>query len=189
MSATENKKRGKQTIVTLGCTQRSFDDLLALLRQSGAQIVADVRSNPNSRQAPEFSQKNLAERLPKLGITYHHLKELGGREREPLERSPNGGLAKPWQGYADYMLSEEFERSLRRLLALAAIGPVALLGAESDPQQCHRRLLADVLTARGLAVTHLDAAGKAVPHDVTPRMVVHDGKVTYPPSGEQMRLF
>lgn len=189
MTVTETKKHAKKAIITIGYSSRTFDELLGLLRQAGVQIVADVRSAPNSRQSPEFNQKNLAESLPKLGITYHHLKELGGKDRPILERSPNRGLPKAWQGYADYMQSEDFERCLRRLLALATIGPVALLCAEADPAKCHRRLIADVLTARGLPVVHVDGTGHRVDHEPTPRLEIRNGKVIYPPVGEQLPLF
>jgi uncharacterized protein (DUF488 family) len=185
----EPRKRSKKVIITVGYSNRTFAVLLELLRQSGIQIVADVRSTPHSRNSPDFNQKNLAERLPKLGITYHHLKELGGQGRDVLERSPNTGLSKTWQGYADYMLSEEFERSFRRLQALVTIGPVALLCAEADFGKCHRRLIADVLTVRGHQVQHLDETGRTIPHALTPRLEVRDGKVIYPGMGEQMKLF
>jgi uncharacterized protein (DUF488 family) len=186
---TESNKRAQKVIFTIGYSNRTLADLMGLLREAGVQIVADVRSSPNSRQSPDFNQKHLAERLPKLGITYHHLKDLGGQGREALERSPNLGLSKTWQGYADYMLSDEFERSFRRLQALVTIGPVALLCAEADWSRCHRRLLADVLTVRGHQVRHLDESGQPVPHALTPRLEVRDGKVYYPATGEQLKLF
>jgi len=189
VDVTEPKKRTSKAIITLGYSNRTFEDLLGLLRQAGTQIVADVRSTPHSRQMPQFNQASLAERLPKLGITYHHLRELGGKNRLEWERSPNTGLPKVWQGFADFMLTEEFERSLRRLLALAAIGPVAILCAEADYLKCHRQFIADALTARGMKVAHLDAEGQIFQHTMTPRLEVRHGKITYPAVGEQMPLF
>lgn len=185
----EPGKRAKKTILTLGYGRQNFVDIAEKLRTSGVQIVVDVRSSPHSKQSPEFNQKCLAERLPKLGITYHHLKELGGKGREENPRSPNTGLSKAWRAYADYMQSEDFERGLVRLLALAAIGPVALLCAEADYAKCHRRFLADALTVRGLKVAHLNGDGQVLEHQLNPRLEVRKGKLLYPGAGEQLALF
>jgi uncharacterized protein (DUF488 family) len=186
---TEGASQPKRAVVTIGYAHRTFPELCELLRRSGVQIVADVRSSPYSRQWPEFSRPQLAERLPKLGITYHHFKDLGGKGREESERSPNAGLPGAWRAYADHMRTETFARSLRRLTTLAVIGPVAILCTEADPAQCHRRLIADALTVLGLPVWHLDAAGTAVAHTLTPRLEVREGQITYPPVGEQLPLF
>lgn len=178
-----------RTVLTVGYAHRTFAELCGLLRRSGVQIVADVRSSPFSRSWPEFSRPQLAEHLPKQGITYHHLRDLGGKGREASERSRNAGLSGNWRAYADHMQSEAFARGLRRLTTLAGVGPVAILCTESDPAQCHRWLIADALTVQGVPVLHLDAAGRAVPHTLTPRLVVREGLITYPPAGEQLLLF
>jgi uncharacterized protein (DUF488 family) len=185
----EIKKRSRTTIVTLGYSNHKFESVLEILRKAGVQILADIRSVPNSTLLPSFNQEHLAEHLPKLGITYHHLKELSGEGRKIRMRSPNTGLPKAWQGYADHMLSDEFERGLIRLQALAMIGPVAILNIESDWKKCCRRFLADALTLRGLKVQHLDNGGTPVNHELTARCELQHGKIIYPAVGEQLPLF
>jgi uncharacterized protein (DUF488 family) len=107
--------------------------LLKLLRQSGVQILADIRSVVNNRKYPFFNKEQMAEKLPTAGITYHHLKDLGARGRRGIRRSPNTGLPKAQQGYADYMLTDEFERALMQLLALSSIGRVAIFWIGKKP--------------------------------------------------------
>jgi len=185
----EPGKRTKQTIYTLGHSDLTFETFLARLRKSAIQILADIRTIPKSKYIPQFDQAALKERLPSFGITYHHLKEVGGKGRKPLRRSPNKGLPKAWQAYADYMQSEEFERGLMQLLALVSIGTVVLLCSEKQWDKCHRKLLADALLVRGYTVVHLDAEGNRVRHTLTPGMEIKKNKITYPAMGEQLTLF
>jgi len=117
------------------------------------------------------------------------LKELSCEGRKARSRSPNTGLNKVWQPYADHMLTEEFEKGLIRLQALAMIGPVAILNIETDWKKCCRKLLADALTLRGINVQHIDKTGASLKHELTPRCELQQGKTIYPSQGEQLALF
>jgi len=185
----EPGKRNKQTIYTLGHADLAFETFLARLRQAGIQILVDIRTVPRSKHVPHYNQEELKERLPAYGITYHHIKELGGKGRKPLRRSPNRGLPKTWQAYADYMLSEDFERGLMRLLALVSIGKVAVFCAEANWKQCHRKFLSDALMVRGHQVIHLGLNQDRIEHVLTPGLEIKKEKLTYPALGEQLSLF
>ncbi|NTV53751.1 MAG: DUF488 domain-containing protein [Candidatus Firestonebacteria bacterium] len=185
----ENKKRPRTVILTLGFSNRTLPEVLEILRKGGIQILADIRAVPTSTMLPGFNREHLAEDLPKLGITYHHLKELSGEGRKAKGRSPNTGIANVWRPYADHMLSEEFERGLIRLQALAMIGPVAVLNIETDWKKCCRRFLADALTQGGMNVQHVDRNGSLLKHELTPRCILQQGKTIYPAQGEQLALF
>ena len=52
--------------------------------------------------------------------------------------------------------------------------------AEAWWVRCHRRLIADALTARGWRVLHLASNGRLEEHELTDFAVVEDGEVTYP---------
>ena len=78
-------------IYTVGHSTRSLDELFALLRASGVRQLADIRRYPGSRRYPHFSRESLAAELPKHGIAYVHMPELGGR-RAPAKDSPNDAL-------------------------------------------------------------------------------------------------
>jgi uncharacterized protein (DUF488 family) len=168
-------------VLTIGHSSHTLQALAALLRGAGATQVADVRRWPRSRRHPHFDDDALAVELAPSGIAYAHLPELGGH-REPVAGSANDGWdAAAFNGYADHLASAEFGRGLERLLALAAARPTAVMCAEGDWRRCHRRLLADVLVARGLAeVRHVLPDGTGVAHQLTGFAVVEDGLPRYP---------
>ncbi|MCW2995825.1 MAG: hypothetical protein JWQ18_3320 [Conexibacter sp.] len=95
--------------------------------------------------------------------------------------SANDGWDVPaFNGYADHTTSAEFARGLARLDALAAARPTAVMCAEGDWRRCHRRLLADVLVARGAVVSHITPGGTLEPHVLTDFAVIEDGAPRYP---------
>jgi uncharacterized protein (DUF488 family) len=154
---------------------------VALLRGAGVEALVDVRRYPGSRRMPWFSDAALRDTLAAAGIEYVHVPELGGR-RSPAPGSPNGGWrVGQFQGYADHMASEEFATGLGRLLAVAEERRTAVMCAEAQWRRCHRRLLSDVLLARGHDVTHLGSRGETEPHELTEFGVVDGERVTYPP--------
>ncbi|MBN1594480.1 DUF488 domain-containing protein [candidate division FCPU426 bacterium] len=184
----ESGKKNKGIVYTIGHSDLVYEVFVNILRQAGVQILVDIRTAPHSKHVPHFDQAVLKEKLPASGITYHHIKELGGKGRKPLRRSPNKGLPKAWQAYADHMLTEEFERGLMRLLALASIGTVAVLCAEAKWERCHRKFLADAVMVRGMRVIHL-AADQNTAHALTPGLEIQKEKLLYPALGEQLTLF
>jgi uncharacterized protein (DUF488 family) len=166
-------------VFTIGHSTHSLEELLGLLRAHGVVSLADVRRHPGSRRLPWFSSDALRAAWP----AYEHLPELGGR-RSRVPGSPNGGWrVAAFGGYADHMATEEFEQGIARLLALAP--PVAILCAEGNWWQCHRRLVADALVARGHRVVHVARDGGLTEHELTDFVVVEYGDppgLTYPPA-------
>jgi len=139
-------------------------------------VLADVRRYPGSRRLPWFGRESLQ---AALGERYVHLPELGGR-RQPVDGSPNSGWRNPqFQGYADHMAGGEFATGVERLLCLER--PVAAMCAEGPWWRCHRRLLADALVARGIAVEHVMPDGRRSAHELTSFAVVEGGRISYPP--------
>jgi uncharacterized protein (DUF488 family) len=180
--ATEEETRGDSglEVYTVGHSTRSIEELIALLRAHGVTRVLDVRSVPRSRHNPQFEAGTLAAALAAEGIDYAHLPALGGF-RKARKGSPNSGLRHPaFRGYADHMQTEEFEEGVGRLLSLAGERRSAVMCAEANPMRCHRRLLADALTARGVVVRHIGSARSAVRHVLSAEAEVRNGRVHYP---------
>jgi|SRR5947209_882355 len=165
---------------TVGHSTHSLERLGAILQANGVRQIADVRRMPRSRRMPHFNVESLAHSLPEAGIAYAHLPELGGF-RKPLPDSPNSAWEnESFRGYADYMQSEAFRDALDRLTELAH--PTAIMCAEALWYRCHRRLIADALTARGQSVLHIRSDGRPEPHTLTPFAVVSGERVSYPPA-------
>lgn len=174
----------KHEIFAIGHSTRPFDDFVKLLHAHDIKILADIRTIPKSRHNPQYAQEFLARELPAHGIRYVQLKQLGGLRRPKANSINTGWENSSFRGYADYMASPEFEDGLQELIALARDGNVAMMCAEGNPFRCHRQLVADALTARGIAVKHIISRKTARVHELNPRAVIQDGIVTYPGRGE-----
>ncbi len=167
-------------IYAVGHSTRSLDDFVELLKAHDITLLADIRTIPKSRHNPQFAQESLARELPKAGIKYQHLKDLGGLRR-PLKQSINTAWQNDsFRGYADYMQTREFASAIRNLMQLAKGERVAIMCAEGNPYRCHRLLVADALTARGVRVCHISSRKTAKEHKITPFAHVEGTRVTYP---------
>ncbi len=138
---------------TIGHGTRPIEELVQCLRGAGIETLLDVRRYPASRRNPQFNQARLAASLAGEGIGYVHAVELGGRLRdEPgSERFPCLGSG-AFASYAARMGSEGWRLALDA--ALAEPSP-CFMCAETLWWKCHRRLIADLLVARGHEVFHL----------------------------------
>ncbi len=166
-------------IWSVGHGTRAVDELIAVLREAGVTSVADIRSVPGSRRHPQFGQAPLRDALAKAGIDYVHLRGLGGR-RDALERSPHTALkVDAFRGYADHMASDEFQRDLARLEDRAKRTPTAFMCAETRWEECHRRMLSDILTVRGWDVMHLLGIANSEPHRTWDVARVVNGGLVY----------
>lgn len=171
----------RKKIYAIGHSTRPASELVELLSAVGVATLADVRTIPRSRANPQFEATALGRTLREAGIAYAHLPKLGGLRRAAKD-SPNAGWRNAsFRGYADHMMTPEFEDGLRELRALAESGPVAIMCAEAVPWRCHRSLIADALLARGVTVEHVVGRGRTRPHRLTPFARVEGRTVTYPP--------
>ena len=108
------------TIYTIGHSTRTLDELVAALRGHRVDTLVDIRSFPMSRRLPHFNRESLELELPKQGVEYVWMKELGGRRKRMRDDSPNMGLRnESFRNYADYMLTEEFAAGIASLLEMA----------------------------------------------------------------------
>jgi uncharacterized protein (DUF488 family) len=174
-------KRTKKAVLTIGHSARTLEDFLHLLKSHRVSRLIDVRKLPGSTAHPYFNQDELSAALKEAGIDYLHIPALGGRRR-PQADSLNGGWRnRSFQGYADYMQTDEFERGLREVIVAAARRRVALMCAEAVPWRCHRSLIADALVACGIPVEHIMSPTRRQEHTLRPFARVRGTQVTYPP--------
>ena len=167
-------------VLTIGHSTRPVDAFIQMLQEHGVTLVADVRTVPRSRHNPQFNRETLPQALKAAGLGYVHLPGLGGW-RSPRADSPNQGWRSPaFQGYADYMLTPEFEQHLGALVELARRERVALMCAEALPWRCHRSLIADALLVRGVFVEHIMGRESSQSHRLTPFARVAGTHLTYP---------
>jgi uncharacterized protein (DUF488 family) len=168
------------TVLTIGHSTRTTAEFIRLLAAHGVERVIDVRRIPRSAHNPQFGRERLARALRRSGIHYRHMPGLGGRRHARRDSVNTGWRNASFRGYADYMQTETFRRSLDRCIALARREQVALMCAEAVPWRCHRSLIADALAAKGIGVREIVSGVRARPHAVTPWAVINGTQVTYP---------
>jgi uncharacterized protein (DUF488 family) len=175
------------TVFTIGHSTRGWKEFLEILRAHGIQRVVDVRSIPRSRHNPQFNREILSMRLRRARIGYVHLQKLGGLRRARHDSQNLGWRNTSFRGFADHMQTSEFEAGLQRLIRLAGHRRSAVMCAEAVPWRCHRSLIGDALTARGLRVEDIVSKGRARLHALTSFGRVRKGRVTYPDSQARQR--
>ncbi len=172
------------TIFAVGHGTRPIDELLVLLSGAGVRRLVDVRTAPGSRRNPQFGNDVLAASLEAAGIEYVWRKDLGGF-RKPLPETRHTALrARPFQGYADYMDTEEFRAGLQWLIETSRDIPTAIMCAETLWWRCHRRMISDSLVAGGCEVLHLIHEAAGTPHELHPAARVEDGRLVYDVGGQ-----
>lgn len=175
-------QKSEPQILTVGHSTRPIDEFIALLRGHEVSTLADIRTIPRSRRNPQYESSTLATAVETAGIRYLHVPALGGLRR-PRRDSPNGAWRnESFRGYADYIQTDTFARALDDVQDLARHGRVALMCAEAVPWRCHRSLVADALSVRGVPVAHIVGAGIARPHQLSPVARIEDRRLTYPPT-------
>jgi len=133
-------------IFTIGHSNQTAEQFVALLQKHGVNLLADVRSAPASRYAPQFNRLALARSLQDAGIAYRWFGEaLGGKPRAP---------------------EPVFSAGIASLMDAAATQSTAIMCAERDPRMCHRaHLVTPALLKNGAMVTHILGDGALLPHD------------------------
>ncbi len=167
-------------IYTIGHSTHPVDKLIQWLQAFEISILADIRTIPRSRRNPQFNADALPATLRPHGIRYVHLPALGGLRRARKD-SPNMAFRNAsFRGFADYMLTEDFDAGLEQLNELTWQGKVAVMCAEAVPFRCHRSLVADALTVLGAHVEHIASATRATPHRLRDFAHVEGSRLTYP---------
>jgi uncharacterized protein (DUF488 family) len=168
-------------ILTVGHSTRALEELIAILKAHGVERLVDIRTIPRSRRNPQFNADALAAALPAAGIAYASRKGLGGL-RHPQKDSPNTGWRNEgFRGFADYMQTAEFAVELEALIEEARASRLAVMCAEAVPWRCHRSLVADALSVRGIPVEHIMGLEKREAHKLTPFAKIDGLRITYPP--------
>ena len=171
--------KSERILFTVGYSNRPFDQFLTLLKVNRIDILVDVRTIPKSRHRPEFNIDSLPTGLEAAGISYIHMKGLGGL-RKPLVNSVNSGwINESFRGFADYMQTDQFRNALADLQNLTGKNRVAIMCAEGNPFSCHRSLIADAMLVRGYHVYEITGGTRLSIHKLTPFAEVSGENITY----------
>ena len=166
---------GRSRVFTIGHGARPAEELIGCLEAAGVRTLVDVRRFPSSRRHPQFHRAELAAALAASGIAYRHEVELGGRRRGEPGEERFGCLETPaFRSYAARMGTPTWQEALTR--ALAAERP-CFLCAETLWWRCHRRLIAELLAARGHDVVHILRPHESQRHRLLDESEARSGKL------------
>lgn len=173
---------------TIGHSNRSLEDFVAVLTAAGIDRVVDIRTVPRSRTNPQFNKDTLPGSLKATAISYEHLADLGGLRGKARNVPPsvNGFWSnESFHNYADYALSPQFHAGLQHLRNEGRAQRFAMMCSEAVWWRCHRRIVADYLIAAGESVVHIMGEGRLEPARLTEGALVQgDGTVVYPATGQ-----
>ncbi len=193
----------KLTLYTIGHSNHTTEEFLALLRTYHITVLVDVRSAPYSKFAPQFNKSELQAFLEQHGIQYRYAGEyLGGRPKEaelykdeelPDEDTKRADFLKK----VDYKAMMHYEKYLKGITHLLSIvrqatevgGNVTIMCSEGNPLECHRHHL----ITRSLVDPKLKIIDNEI--DIIVYHIERDGKFTpitaenFPEEFIQERLF
>jgi uncharacterized protein (DUF488 family) len=135
---------------------------------------------PRSRHNPQFNKDALQQALGAYGIEYVALRTLGGLRHARKDSINTGWRNSGFRGYADYMQTGEFAEGLEQLIALSLSRRTGIMCAEAVPWRCHRLLVADALSVRGIPVVEILSLSDYRAHKLTPFARVDGTAITYP---------
>jgi uncharacterized protein (DUF488 family) len=178
-------------VLTIGHSTRPLEEFIALLKTHEVTLLVDVRTIPRSRHNPQFNKDSLPDSLKKAGIGYVHMPGLGGLRHAKPDSVNVGWRNASFRGYADYMQTPQFLEQLEELIQLAKENRIALMCAEALPWRCHRSLIGDALTVRGIRTEDIMSLTQRRPHSLTSFAHVQGSTITYPaekPSPSKKRI-
>lgn len=147
-----------QGLVTIGYEGASLADFLATLELAGVTTLLDIREIAMSRR-PGFAKTALREGLTSVGIAYLHEPRLGSPKEIRYQLRDDGNYTRFFRHFERYLSTQT---TLLEELAEQLGGTVALLCYERDYTQCHRRSVADALSAiTGIKPKHQGVQGHA----------------------------
>ena len=132
------------TIFTIGHSNRTIDEFIAILNHYKITHLVDARSRPFSKYAPQYNRFSLEKALESNGISYlYRGQSVGGLDVNKRQEEVLDGLA-------------QFAKNGMRM---------ALCCAEKLPHDCHLcTVIAPLLNARGVEVEHLISVSETETH-------------------------
>src|SRR5262245_43069031 len=143
----------------MGFSNRSWEETLEILNSFKIQRLVDIRTLPGSKHTPQFNLEHMKDALPRAGVEYIHMKNLGGLRKPRKDSSLNAAWENSgFRGYADYMQTPEFEAALESLIEFIKEKTTVYCCTEAVFWRCHRQLVSDALLVRGFRSGHLFSA-------------------------------
>jgi uncharacterized protein (DUF488 family) len=142
-------------LFTIGFTQKTAEHFFSLLVKAGVRNVIDTRLNNRSQLAGFSKADDLPFFLRAIGeMSYRHATEMAPTQ-DMLDRYKK--LKGSWSEYEEEFRGLLERRRLIESISIADLNNSCLLCSEHEPQNCHRRLVAEYVQSfhPQVLVTHL----------------------------------
>jgi len=130
---------------TIGYEASSLEDFIATLQKARIHTLIDVRELPMSRRKG-FAKKALSSALDDVGLSYVHLKGLGDPKEGRLAARAND-IPAFIQIFMRHLESPMARADIATAVDLIGLGGACLMCYERDPNLCHRKLVAERISA------------------------------------------
>ena len=145
--------RMHSTICTIGFAGKTAEDFFRLLQGARVKKVIDIREN-RTGQLSGFAK------YPDIVFFLEHVAGIAYAYAPVLAPTPEirkaYHKAKNWSAYQSSFLQLMRDRGIPEQLERSQFeGTVALLCSEPGPEQCHRRLVAELLAEHWLKQSHM----------------------------------
>lgn len=167
-------------VYTIGHSTRAIEDFIKLIKVYRIKMIVDVRTIAGSEHNPQYNEETLRNSLGKYNISYIRMKGLGGLRHTTKKSMNTAWRNASFRGYADYMQTPEFAKSIKELIKIADEKQIVIMCAEVVPWRCHRSLIGDALVVRKIKVIDIINDKNSTPHKITPFARVKGHTITYP---------
>lgn len=143
-----------KNLFTIGYEGLSFEKYVNLLICHDVRLLCDVRRNPLSRKFG-FSKGSLSHLLPKLGIEYIHMPELGVASESRNNLETKSDYEQLFETYKKSLIQQK--ESLEKLnILLDQHTRIALTCFEKQHDSCHRHCISEYMEDdSGIKAVHL----------------------------------
>ncbi|MDP1817843.1 MAG: DUF488 domain-containing protein [Leadbetterella sp.] len=136
----------KNVLFTIGYEGISLEEYLNRLVREDVKLLVDVRNNPLSMKYG-FSKSQLKRFCENLGIAYLHFPEVGIQSDQRQELNTQSDYDVLFEDYKLKNLTKTQKTQLEILNLLKKYQRIALTCFEANICQCHRKPLAEAITA------------------------------------------
>jgi uncharacterized protein (DUF488 family) len=133
-------------IATIGYEKAPLAEVIGRLKTAKVGLLIDVRAVAASRR-PGFSKTLLSGSVQDQGVGYLHLRDLG-TPKSGRVAARAGRVAEMHAIFHEHMQTAAAFSALEEAVQRSQAERVCLLCYEAEAACCHRRILADMISAR-----------------------------------------
>ena len=147
----------KMKIFTIGFSEKGAEEFFGILKNAGVKTIIDARLNHNLQINGYAKSEDLKFFLERFGIGYKLVEEFAPT-KELLEDYKKKIIT--WEGYKSIFrrILEERKEKIGQLIKDMDLKGACLLCSEDNPNECHRKLVAEFLKEnfiKDLEIVHL----------------------------------